>query len=759
MQDAPLALVRTDDLDAAVDLANAFAPEHLELACADAEPLAERVRASGCVFIGGAGGAAFGDYAAGSNHVLPTGGAARFSGPLGAGDISAQAGAGNVARGGGASARALRCSVARAEGFPVHAESAEARADAPLRPLPASAIRDGDHHTTTRRRDRALHRARPASACGSRWTARASAPPRRASGFLDHMLDLLARHARLDLDVEATGDLETGSHHTTEDIGIVLGQALDQALGDRSGIARYGDATVPMDEALATCAIDISGRPYCVFEGTIPAATIGGWETELTEEFFRAVANNARLTVHVRLLAGTNAHHMVEASFKSFARALRAAVVAGRLARPASRRRRGCCEPAGPRIAILDYGMGNLRSAEKALERTGARPVHHARPRRDPRLRRRGAARRRARSRRRCATSASCELDGLIGELLAGGMPMLGICLGMQLLFETSSENEGGWGLGLLGGRVERLPAPGLKVPHIGWNVVKWERRTALVEEPARRVPVLLRALVRAGGRLRATTCSARPATASRSCARSSASRSTACSSTPRSRASTACSCCATSRRSALRSAPLPSGPAVPALYPAIDILGGKAVRLEQGDFDRRKVYDSDPLDAARRWVAEGATWLHVVDLDGARDGRPVNLEHLERIAATRGRAGPVRRRAADRRGRRSMRVAAGADRVVIGTVAFTEPDVLDAHDRARRRACADRGGRARRRGRDRRLAGQHAIDGPGGRDARCAAEACGGFVYTSVDRDGTLEGPDCEALARVCEAAAARRR
>ena len=145
-------------------------------------------------------------------------------------------------------------------------------------------------------------------------------------GFLDHMLDLLARHARLDLEVEATGDLETGSHHTTEDIGIVLGQALDQALGDRSGIARYGDATVPMDEALAACAIDVSGRPYCAFEGTIPEAAIGGFETELTEEFFRAIANNAKLTVHVRLLAGTNAHHMVEASFKCFARALRAAV-------------------------------------------------------------------------------------------------------------------------------------------------------------------------------------------------------------------------------------------------------------------------------------------------------------------------------------------------------------------------------------------------------------------------------------------------
>jgi imidazoleglycerol-phosphate dehydratase len=145
-------------------------------------------------------------------------------------------------------------------------------------------------------------------------------------GFLDHMLDLLARHGKVGLVVEATGDLETGAHHTVEDVGIVLGQALDEALGDRAGIRRYGSALVPMDESLAECAIDISGRPLCVFNADLPTTSIAGFDTELAEEFFRAVANSAKLTLHVSVRYGTNAHHMIEGSFKAFARALRVAV-------------------------------------------------------------------------------------------------------------------------------------------------------------------------------------------------------------------------------------------------------------------------------------------------------------------------------------------------------------------------------------------------------------------------------------------------
>src|SRR3954454_6567594 len=145
-------------------------------------------------------------------------------------------------------------------------------------------------------------------------------------GFFDHMLDAFARHGGLDLEVDATGDVQTGSHHTVEDVGIVIGQALDEALADRSGVTRFGHAVVPMDDARASAAIDISGRPFVAFDGVeIPARVIGGFETDLVEEFVRAVANNAKLTVHITVERGRDSHHMVEACFKAFARALRVA--------------------------------------------------------------------------------------------------------------------------------------------------------------------------------------------------------------------------------------------------------------------------------------------------------------------------------------------------------------------------------------------------------------------------------------------------
>ncbi|HWX48299.1 MAG TPA: imidazoleglycerol-phosphate dehydratase HisB [Roseomonas sp.] len=145
-------------------------------------------------------------------------------------------------------------------------------------------------------------------------------------GFLDHMLTALARHGMLDLQVEAKGDLHIDFHHTTEDVGIVLGQAVKRALGDKRGIRRYGHAVVPMDEALAEAAIDISGRPFLAWSVSFPRDTVGAMDTELFEEFFRAFAMNAGITLHVIQRAGTNTHHIVEAAFKAVARALRQAV-------------------------------------------------------------------------------------------------------------------------------------------------------------------------------------------------------------------------------------------------------------------------------------------------------------------------------------------------------------------------------------------------------------------------------------------------
>lgn len=145
-------------------------------------------------------------------------------------------------------------------------------------------------------------------------------------GFFDHLLDAVARHGRLDLEVKVEGDLETGPHHTVEDTGLAFGRALDEALGDRRGIRRYGHAVVPMDDARASCALDLSGRPFTAFEADLPAEAIADFDADLAEEFLRAVANTAKLTLHVAVERGTNTHHMVEAAFKAFARALREAV-------------------------------------------------------------------------------------------------------------------------------------------------------------------------------------------------------------------------------------------------------------------------------------------------------------------------------------------------------------------------------------------------------------------------------------------------
>src|SRR6202140_3781579 len=145
-------------------------------------------------------------------------------------------------------------------------------------------------------------------------------------GFLDHMLDLLARHSRIDMAIKAKGDLHIDHHHTTEDVGLALGQAVRQALGDMKGITRYADVHLPMDEALTRVAIDISGRPFLVFKAEFVRDKVGSFDTELVKEWFQAFAMNSGLTLHVTTLYGSNDHHVAESCFKGLARALRTAV-------------------------------------------------------------------------------------------------------------------------------------------------------------------------------------------------------------------------------------------------------------------------------------------------------------------------------------------------------------------------------------------------------------------------------------------------
>ena len=145
-------------------------------------------------------------------------------------------------------------------------------------------------------------------------------------GFLDHMVEQFSRHSLIDVEMKVDGDLHVDQHHTTEDSAIALGQALAQALGDKGGIARYGTAYSPMDETLARVALDISGRPWCVWRAGFSQAKLGEWDTELIEHWFQSVAQTAGLTLHVELLYGSNNHHICEAIYKGFARAMRQAV-------------------------------------------------------------------------------------------------------------------------------------------------------------------------------------------------------------------------------------------------------------------------------------------------------------------------------------------------------------------------------------------------------------------------------------------------
>jgi imidazoleglycerol-phosphate dehydratase len=283
--------------------------------------------------------------------------------------------------------------------------------------------------------------------------------------FFDHMLSQLGRHGGFDLTVQAAGDLHVDAHHTVEDVGIVVGEVLAQAMGDKAGIRRFASIALPLDEALVDAALDVSGRPYLAYDVPFAAevAPLGSppFAPQLAEEFWRAFATAAGLTLHVRVVAGKNTHHVLEASFKAVARCLRDALRVEGAGVPSTKGTLGT-------IAVLDYGIGNLASAHKALVHLGAQARLVTRP--EDASAAAGVVLPGVGAFGPCA--AALRRTGLVDavtEALRRGTPFLGICVGFQLLYEGSEEAPATEGLGILDGTVRALPE-GVKRPQMQWN-------------------------------------------------------------------------------------------------------------------------------------------------------------------------------------------------------------------------------------------------------------------------------------------------
>ena len=311
-------MVHVGSIDEALDAANAYAPEHLSLAVSDPARALERVENAGAVFVGRYAAESFGDYAAGPCHVLPTDAAARaWSGVTTAAFMKSftiqEIDAEGVARLAPAVAR-----LARLEGLEAHARATELRAAERRQSLAKGPI--------IRRRRAEVVRNTSETRIEVALDLDRQTPPSIATGigFYDHMLAQVAAHGGFALSLRCAGDLNVDAHHTVEDCALALGEALRKALGERRGIARFG-FVLPMDEAEAHVSIDLSGRPYLVFEGAFTAPLLGAYPTQMTEHVFRSLAQSMGAAIHVRV-RGEDDHHKTEACFKAFGRALREAL-------------------------------------------------------------------------------------------------------------------------------------------------------------------------------------------------------------------------------------------------------------------------------------------------------------------------------------------------------------------------------------------------------------------------------------------------
>ena len=269
--------------------------------------------------------------------------------------------------------------------------------------------------------------------------------------FFDHMLELFAHHGGFDLKLKARGDLDVDQHHTVEDVGIVLGQAFDKALGSKRGILRAGYFLMPMDETMGMAAVDFCGRTAAVVDTKVRTRLVGDLQAELVYDFFEGFARGARANVHVRVLYGRSSHHKIEALFKAFARALRAACWRDRRMARLSAEHQG----SAVMIAIVDYGAGNLVSVKKALDWLGQECAITSDPGQVAKASKivlPGVG--------HFASTAALSRSGLqdaIADAIGRGIPFLGICVGMQWMFERSQESPETPGLGVLRGRMRAL--------------------------------------------------------------------------------------------------------------------------------------------------------------------------------------------------------------------------------------------------------------------------------------------------------------
>ncbi len=288
--------------------------------------------------------------------------------------------------------------------------------------------------------------------------------------FFDHMLQQLGTHSGWDLEVNAKGDLQIDGHHTVEDVGIALGQALAEALGDKKGIRRFASITVPLDEAAVEVALDLSGRPFVVHEVDIPAEMIGTFDTGLVEDFVRAFATTAQMTAACPLEVGTLTPPRGRGRVQGHGQGARRRVRPDGPGDDAQHERNAVTARPGS-IAVLDYGMGNLHSVSRAIARVGGSAEVTREPAEVagadalviPGVGAFGACIR---------ALAQRGLDRAIHDFVGTGRPVFGVCLGMQVLFKESDEDPEE-GLSIVPGRSRKLPA-NVKVPHMGWNTVDW---------------------------------------------------------------------------------------------------------------------------------------------------------------------------------------------------------------------------------------------------------------------------------------------